>query len=336
MSKVSFLGAGSWGTALAVMLARHGHNVTLWSAVDSEVKMLKENREHKDRLPGVKLPETVVITDNLEEACTGYDLIVFSVASPYIRETARRAAAYVPEGQHIVNVAKGIEEDSLKTLREIICEEMPGRDVSVLSGPSHAEEVSVGMPTTVVAGSRNEASAAFIQEIFMNDVFRVYISPDVTGIELGGSIKNVIALAAGVSDGLGFGDNTKAALITRGIAEIARLGIAMGARTETFAGLSGIGDLIVTCTSNHSRNHNAGYFIGKGKSVKEAMEEVNQVVEGVYSAKAAFCLAKKYNVSMPIVEQINKVLFEDLPATEAIKNLLTREKCNEYPGMEWK
>lgn len=335
MSKVSFLGAGSWGTALAVMLARHGHDVTLWSAVDSEVKMLKENREHRDRLPGVKLPETVVITDNLEQACKGTDLVVFSVASPYVRATAKRAAVYIPKGQHIVNVAKGIEDDSLKTLKEIICEEIPGTDVSVLSGPSHAEEVSVGMPTTVVVGSENEDSAAFIQEIFMNDVFRVYISPDITGIELGGSIKNVIALAAGVSDGLGFGDNTKAALITRGIAEIARLGIAMGGRIETFAGLSGIGDLIVTCTSNHSRNHNAGYLIGKGKSVQDAMKEVNQVVEGVYSAKAAYNLAKKYNVSMPIVEQINKVLFEGISATEAIKNLLTREKCNEYPGMDW-
>ncbi len=335
MSKVSFLGSGSWGTALAVMLAKNGHDVTLWSAVAAEVKMLSENREHKDRLPGVKLPENVVITDNLEEACNGFDLIVFSVASPYIRETAKRAAAYVPKGQHIVNVAKGIEESTLKTLREIICEEIPEADVSVLSGPSHAEEVSVGMPTTVVVGSDNEDSAAFIQEIFMNDVFRVYTSPDITGIELGGSVKNVIALAAGVSDGLGFGDNTKAALITRGIAEIVRLGTAMGGRIETFSGLSGIGDLIVTCTSNHSRNHNAGYLIGKGKSVKEAMDEVNQVVEGVYSAKAVFELAKKYNVSMPIVEQVNKVLFEGTSATQAIKNLLTREKCNEYPGMGW-
>lgn len=335
MSKVSFLGSGSWGTALAVMLAKNGHDVTLWSAVAAEVKMLSENREHKDRLPGVKLPENVVINDNLEEACNGFDLIVFSVASPYIRETAKRAAAYVPKGQHIVNVAKGIEESTLKTLREIICEEIPEADVSVLSGPSHAEEVSVGMPTTVVVGSDNEDSAAFIQEIFMNDVFRVYTSPDITGIELGGSVKNVIALAAGVSDGLGFGDNTKAALITRGIAEIVRLGTAMGGRIETFSGLSGIGDLIVTCTSNHSRNHNAGYLIGKGKSVKEAMDEVNQVVEGVYSAKAVFELAKKYNVSMPIVEQVNKVLFEGTSATQAIKNLLTREKCNEYPGMGW-
>lgn len=335
MSKVSFLGAGSWGTALAIMLAKNGHEVTLWSAVDSEVEMLLTYREHKNRLPGVKLPESVVVTNDLEKACTGYDLIVFSVASPYVRDTAKKASKYVPKGQHIVNVAKGIEDDTLKTLRDIICEEMPDMDVCVLSGPSHAEEVSIGMPTTVVVGADNEDSAALIQEIFMNDTFRVYISPDIIGIELGGSIKNVIALAAGICDGLGFGDNTKAALITRGIAEIARLGVAMGGKLETFCGLSGIGDLIVTCTSNHSRNHNAGYLIGKGKTMKEAMDEVNQVVEGVYSAKAAYNLAKKYNVSMPIVEQINKVLFEDAPVTEAIKKLLTRDKCNEYPQIDW-
>lgn len=335
MSKVSFLGAGSWGTALAIMLAKNGHSVTLWSAVDTEVKMLSEYREHKDRLPGVRLPETVIVTNNLEEACKGYDLIVFSVASPYVRDTARKAAAFLPEGQLVVNVAKGIEDGTFKTLRDIICEEIPGADVSVLSGPSHAEEVSIDMPTTVVVGSENEKSAAIIQEIFMNDTFRVYISPDITGIELGGSIKNVIALAAGVCDGLGFGDNTKAALITRGIAEITRLGVAMGGNVETFGGLSGIGDLIVTCTSNHSRNHNAGYLIGKGRTMEEAMDEVNQVVEGVYSAKAAYGLAKKYNVSMPIVEQVNKVLFDNVPATEAIKNLLSREKCNEYPDLGW-
>ena len=335
MSRVSFLGAGSWGTALAIMLAKNGHSVVLWSAVNDEVKMLSEHREHRGRIPGVKLPETVVVTGNLEEACKGYDLIVFSVASPYVRDTAKKAAAFIPEGQRIVNVAKGIEDNTFKTLRDIICEEIPFADVSVLSGPSHAEEVSVDMPTTVVVGSENEKSAALIQEIFMNDTFRVYISPDITGIELGGSIKNVIALAAGVCDGLGFGDNTKAALITRGIAEIARLGVAMGGKLETFAGLSGIGDLIVTCTSRHSRNHNAGYLIGQGRTMEEAMDEVNQVVEGVYSARAAYGLAKKYTVSMPIVEQVNKVLFDNVPATEAIKNLLTRDKCNEYPDLGW-
>lgn len=336
MSKVSFLGAGSWGTALAIMLAKHGHEVTLWSAVKSEVDMLTTYREHKDRLPGIKLPDSIVITSNLEEACKGYDLIVFSVASPYVRATAHDAAQYIPKGQKIVNVGKGIEDDSLKTLRTIICEELPDRDVCVLSGPSHAEEVSAGVPTTVVVGATSKETAVYIQEIFMNERFRVYTSSDIIGIELGGAIKNVIALAAGVCDGLGLGDNTKAALITRGITEISRLGIAMGGRAETFCGLSGIGDLIVTCTSNHSRNHNAGVLIGQGKTMDEAMKEVNQVVEGVFSAKAAYGLAKKYNVSMPIVEQINEVLFDNVPATDAITALFSREKCHEYPDVGWK
>lgn len=335
MSKVSFLGAGSWGTALAIMLAKHGHEVILWSKVEAEVTMLLENREHKDRLPGVKLPDSIVITSDLKEACADRDLLVFSVASPYVRSTAKEAAGLIASGQKIVNVAKGIEEESLNTLRDILVEEIPQADISVLSGPSHAEEVAVGMPTTVVVGSTSKATAIFIQEIFMNDYFRVYISPDINGIELGGSVKNVIALAAGVCDGLGFGDNTKAALITRGITEISRLGVAMGAKIETIGGLSGIGDLIVTCTSNHSRNHNAGYLIGKGHSVEEALAEVNQVVEGVYSAKAVYKLAKKYNVSMPIVEQICEVLFEGADVNEAIKKLLTRDRCLEYPDLGW-
>lgn len=335
MSKVSFLGAGSWGTALAIMLAKHGHEVTLWSKVEAEVKMLVENREHKHRLPGVKLPDSIVVTQNLKQACTDQELIVFSVASPFVRSVAKEASELIRDGQKIVNVAKGIEETSLDTLRDIIVEEIPQANVSVLSGPSHAEEVAVGMPTTVVVGSTNKETAIFIQEIFMNDAFRVYISPDIIGIELGGSVKNVIALAAGVCDGLGFGDNTKAALITRGIAEITRLGVAMGAKMETLGGLSGIGDLIVTCTSNHSRNHNAGYLIGQGYSVEDALKEVNQVVEGVYSAKAVSHLAKKYQVSMPIVEQICQVLFEGADVNDAIKKLLTRDRCMEYPDLGW-
>ena len=335
MSKVSFLGAGSWGTALAIMLAKIGHEVTMWSAVEAEVDMLAENREHKHRLPGVKLPASIQLTKNLQEACTGFDVIVFSVASPYVRQTAKNASTYIKPGQRIVNVAKGIENDSLKTLRDVILEEISQADVAVLSGPSHAEEVAVGVPTTVVVGAENKQTAQIIQEIFMNDRFRVYTSPDIIGIELGGSIKNVIALAAGVIDGLGLGDNTRAALITRGITEISRLGVKMGGRMETFTGLSGIGDLIVTCTSEHSRNHTAGYLIGKGYSAQAAMKEVNQVVEGVYSAKAALALAKKYQVSMPIVEQINKVLFENQPVTDALNELLLRDRCNEYPDLEW-
>lgn len=335
MSKVSFLGAGSWGTALAIMLAKNGHQVTLWSKVQEEVDMLTEHREHIHRLPGVKLPSTIVVTNDLKQACEGFDLIVFSVASPFVRATAKEAAAYIPEGQRIVNVAKGIEEDTLLTLCDIIQEEIPSADVAVLSGPSHAEEVSVGMPTTVVVGAKTKETALYLQEVFMNDRFRVYTSSDMIGIELGGSVKNVIALAAGISVGLGCGDNTMAALITRGITEIARLGKAMGARLETFAGLSGIGDLIVTCTSEHSRNHNAGVLIGKGYTMEAAMKEVKQVVEGVHSAKATKKLAEKYGVNMPIVEQINAVLFEGRSADDAVANLLTRDRCNESTDEIW-
>ncbi len=335
MSKVSFLGAGSWGTALAIMLAKSGHDVMLWSAIEAEIDMLSENREHKERLPGVKLPDSIVLTKDLKEACTGFDLIVFSVASPYVRSTAAAVKEYICEGQRIVNVAKGIENDSLKTLRDVILEEVGQADVAVLSGPSHAEEVAVGVPTTVVVGAETNETALAIQEIFMNDRFRVYVSSDIIGIELGGSIKNVIALAAGIIDGLGFGDNTRAALMTRGITEISRLGVAMGGSMETFMGLSGIGDLIVTCTSRHSRNHEAGYLIGKGYSTEAAMKEVKQVVEGIYSAKAALALAEKYQVSMPIVEQINQVLFGKMEVLDAVHGLLVRDRCNEYPATGW-
>ena len=335
MSKVSFLGAGSWGTALAVMLAGQGHQVTLWSKVEAEVSMLREYREHRDRLPGVKLPESIVVTTDLKLACEDADLLVFSVASPFVRSVAKEAAPFIPSGQRIVNVAKGIEEDTLLTLRDILVEELPEADISVLSGPSHAEEVALGIPTTVVVGSTRKSTAIYIQEIFMNERFRVYTSPDIIGIELGGSVKNVIALAAGACDGLGCGDNTKAAWITRGIAEITRLGVAMGAEMETLGGLSGIGDLIVTSTSEHSRNHNAGYLVGKGYTVQEALSEVKQVVEGVNSARAVKKLAEKYQVSMPIVEIINRVFFENLDAREAINILLTRDKCKEYPDLGW-
>lgn len=335
MSKIGILGAGSWGTALAIVLAKNGHHVMLWSAVKSEVEMLRQFREHKDRLPGAILPDTIEIMDSLEETCKEKDLLVFAVASPYVRSTAKQAAEFIKKGQIIVNVAKGIEETTLMTLSEILEEELPGRDIAVLSGPSHAEEVSKGIPTTVVAGAKTKEIASFIQECFMNEWFRVYTSPDMIGIELGGSVKNVIALAAGVIDGLGLGDNTKAALMTRGIAEMSRLGLAMGGKMETFSGLSGIGDLIVTCTSKHSRNRNAGFYMGQGMTAKEAMDKVNQVVEGVYSAKAALLLARKYDVDMPIVEEVNRVLFEDKSAKDALADLFTREKRKEYSGLEW-
>lgn len=335
MSKVSLLGAGSWGTALAILLANNGHEVMIWSALKDEADMLIHNREHKDRLPGVKLPDSIQITMNLEEACRDKDLIVFSVASPYVRSTAKLASAYIRDEQVIVNVAKGIEETTLSTLSEILKEELPKADIAVLSGPSHAEEVSKGIPTTVVIGAESKGTAHMIQDIFMSENFRVYTSPDIIGIELGGSLKNVIALAAGIVDGLEYGDNTKAALMTRGIAEMSRLGVAMGGKLETFSGLSGVGDLIVTCTSKHSRNRNAGYLMGQGYTMKEAMDEVKQVVEGVYSAKAALGLANKFNISMPIVEQINKVLFENKSARQAVLDLLLRDKTREYSALEW-
>ncbi len=263
------------------------------------------------------------------------DILVLSVPSVFVRQTAGRMKEFLKPGQVIVNVAKGIEEGSLMTLSQVIEEELPGCQVAALSGPSHAEEVSLGLPTTCVAGAHKRHVAELVQSVFMSSVFRVYTNPDLLGIELGGALKNVIALAAGIADGLGFGDNTKAALITRGIAEISRLGMAMGGKAETFAGLTGIGDLIVTCASMHSRNRRAGILIGQGLSMEEAMKEVHMVVEGVYSAKAARALAEKYGVSMPIVEQVNEVLFDGLPAGEAVTGLMLRDKCTENPSMEW-
>lgn len=335
MKKICFLGAGSWGTALAILCANNGHKVTLWSKIQAEIDMLQENREHIERLPGVKLPDSIVIEPDLEKACTEQDIIVCSVASPFVRSTAKEARPFIKDNQIIVNVGKGIEDDTLLTLCDVIKDEIPAADVAVLSGPSHAEEVSKGVPTTVVVGAKSEKTALFIQDVFMSDCFRVYTSPDMVGIELGGSLKNVIALAAGILDGMGLGDNTKAALMTRGIAEISRLGVELGGKMETFCGLSGIGDLIVTCTSTHSRNHNCGYLLGKGKTLAEAKEEIKQVIEGVNCAKAAMALANKYHVTMPIVEQINAILFQDKPAKQAVKDLLERDRVIEYKSLTW-
>lgn len=335
MAKVSIIGAGSWGTALAVLLHKNGHKVTVWSIVEAEIEMLQKEHEHKDKLPGVKLPEDMVFTTNLEEAVKDKEVLVLAVPSPYTRTTAHNMAPLVREGQIIVNVAKGIEENSLLTLSQIIEAEIPQAVVAVLSGPSHAEEVGRGIPTTIVVGARKKATAEYLQNIFMNEVFRVYISPDMLGIELGAALKNVVALAAGIADGLGYGDNTKAALITRGIAEIARLGMAMGGKIETFSGLTGIGDLIVTCASMHSRNRRAGILIGKGYTMEQAMAEVKMVVEGVYSAKAAMGLAAKYDVQLPIIEQVNNILFQGMPVDEAVRNLMLRDKKIENPLIPW-
>lgn len=335
MSKVSVIGAGSWGTALAILLEKNGHEVTLWSHREEEAKELAKSREHKSKLPGVQIPERIEITGNLESALQAKDALVFAVPSVAVRSTAKKVAPYVKKGQLIVNVAKGIEETTLMTLTDIIEEEIPGAKGCVLSGPSHAEEVSRGLPTTCVVGAKDKETAEFLQNVFMSPVFRVYISPDILGIELGGALKNVIALAAGTADGLGYGDNAKAALITRGITEIARLGIAMGAKADTFYGLSGIGDLIVTCASKHSRNRKAGYLMGQGRSMQQAMDEVNMVVEGVYSAKAGLALSQKYKVEMPIIEQVNKVLFEGKAPAAAVKELMVRDKKIESWDSTW-
>lgn len=335
MANVGVVGAGSWGTALALVLEKNGHQVTLWSSREAKAKELQELRENTDKLPGVKIPENIEITADMETAVKDKELVVLGVPSLYIRSTSAKMAPFVHDGQIIVNVSKGIEESTLYTMTDIIVEEVPNADVAVLSGPSHAEEVSRHIPTTVVAGAKSRKTAEKIQSIFMNEAFRVYTSPDMLGIEVGGALKNVIALAAGITDGLGFGDNTKAALITRGIAEMSRLGVAMGGYQETFSGLAGMGDLIVTCASKHSRNRKAGYLIGKGYKMQEAMDEVKMVVEGVHSAKAALKLAEKYYVRMPIIEQVNQVLFEGKSCEEGVRELMLRNGKTENPLLPW-
>lgn len=334
--KIGVIGAGSWGTALSVLLNKNGHDVTIWSIMQDEIDMLEKEHEHKSKLPGVILSDSISFTTDLEKTVKENEILVLAVPSPFIRSTSKNMKTFVKEGQIIVSVAKGIEESTLLTMSEVVEEEIPQAKVCVMCGPTHAEEVGRGIPTTIVVGAKEKSTANLLQDIFMNENFRVYTSPDILGMEIGGALKNVVALAAGVADGLGYGDNTKAALITRGIAEITRLGIAMGGKFETFAGLTGIGDLIVTCSSMHSRNRRAGILIGQGKTMKEAMDEVQMVVEGVYSAKAALGLSKKFNVELPIIEQVNLILFENKNAGEAVKDLMIRDKKIEIEDTEWK
>ncbi len=330
---IGIVGAGSWGTALAVLLANNGHDVTVWSYNSSEVLELSHSFENKRKLPGVIIPSSVSFTDDVAFAVKSKDVVITVVPSIHIKNTAKLIAPYISEEQVIVNASKGIDSKTLMTISEQIQTEIPNVQVAVLSGPSHAEEVGKGLPTTCVIGANSECVAKSLQEIFMSDVFRVYTSTDIVGIEVGASLKNVIALAAGIADGLGYGDNTKAALITRGIAEITRLGVKMGGKPETFAGLAGIGDLIVTCASQHSRNRRAGVLIGQGYSAEDAMKEVNMVVEGVYSARAALALARKYGESMPIVEQINEVLFNNKNPEVAVKELMLRDCRPEHQNL---
>ena len=328
MAKISIIGSGGWGIALTILLYKNGHDLTIWSFDKREAEELKTTRENKTKLPNILLPEDIKVTDNLKEAVDNKDVLILAVPSKAIRSVSKSLKDIIKDNQIIVNVAKGLEEDTLKTMTDIIEEELKGKkpQVAVLSGPSHAEEVGKGIPTTCVVSAHNKELTLYLQNIFMNPSFRVYTSPDMLGVEIGGALKNVIALAAGIADGLNYGDNTKAALITRGIKEISLLGVAMGGEQSTFYGLTGLGDLIVTCASMHSRNRRAGILLGQGKTLDEAIKEVNMVVEGVYSAKSALMAAKKYNVEIPIIEQVNAVLFENKNAAEAVNELMIRDK----------
>lgn len=332
MSKIAILGSGGWGTALAIMCNSCGHNVALWSFSKEEIEAIRRDGEHKKLLPGVPVPAEIKLTSDISIAA-GADIVVLAVPSFAVRQTARRISDIIAPGQIVVNVAKGLEEDSLKRLSQVIGEELPKAQIVVLSGPSHAEEVSRGIPTAVVAASVSDEAACVVQETFMNPNFRIYVSTDVVGVELGGALKNIIALAAGICDGLKLGDNTKAALMTRGITEMARLGVACGGIAQTFSGLTGIGDLIVTCTSMFSRNRRAGIYIGEGLTPQEAIEKVGMTVEGYKTTHAAYILAKQFGVEMPIVNECYHVLFEGKNPVDAIRDLMQRTKKHEIEDL---
>ena len=327
--KIAVIGSGSWGCAAAILLAKKGYDVYLWSWQQEETDRLAQDRENTLVLPGKKFPDNIICSHDMGLCVDGADLIVTVAPSPATRTTAKQLAPHVKEGQVLVNLSKGLEDGTLLRLSEVYKQEIPQATIAVMSGPSHAEEVSEFMPTTNVVASDDIEVAKYIQNIFMTDFFRVYTGTDIIGTELGGALKNVIALCAGICDGVGYGDNSRAALITRGLAEITRLGVKMGAKPETFAGLSGVGDLIVTCTSMHSRNHRAGILLGKGYSLKEALDEVQMVVEGVNTIGAAYNLSKKYDVSMPITSESYKILFEGKDPKHAVIDLMTRSKTAE-------
>ena len=330
--KVAVVGSGAWGTALAVRLCKNGHDVTMWT-FETELIAEMENTRSNPRLPGVELPQGLKISGDY--ACvSGCELVVVAAPSFPIRAVSRGVAPYIDENAVVVSVTKGIEKGTLLRMSEVVAQET-GREVVVLTGPSHAEEVALDVPTACLSACTDKAKAEFVQDAFMADTFRIYTSPDAVGAELGGALKNVIALCAGVSDGLGCGDNTKAMLMTRGLTEIARLGISMGASKDTFAGLAGVGDLIVTCTSMHSRNRRAGILIGQGKGVQEAMKEVGAVVEGYYAAESAYELCQKQGVDMPIVTAAYRVLYEGASAKDAVLELLHRQKKSEQEDAGW-
>lgn len=327
--KIAVIGAGSWGTALSVSLSGNGHTVKIWDVDKSHLDELSENRENTRYLPGVKLPDSMQISHTVGEAVAGSDIVLFSAPSQHFRSALDGAAPYLKPEMVLVNVAKGIEQKTLKRLSEIAFEKLPKAKYVVLSGPSHAEEVGRGMPTTLVSASEELELAEYVQDVFMSDRLRIYTNSDVAGVELGGALKNIIALGAGISDGMGYGDNAKAALMTRGISEIARLGVKLGADLSTFSGLAGIGDLIVTCTSMHSRNRRCGIMIGEGMKPSEAVKKVGMVVEGIYTAEAAYELAKQVGVEMPITEQIYHVINETTDARRAVMSLMTRQRKHE-------
>ncbi len=322
MSKIVILGAGAFGISIAVMASESGHTVTMWSAFESEIENLIRDREHREKLPGVKIPEEIAFTSDIS-CVSGADMVVIGVPSIFVRKVVKQAAPYISPEMIIVNTSKGLEDETYLRMSQVIREEIKDSPIVVLSGPSHAEEVGRKIPTTISAASEDEKAAAKVQETLSNRSLRIYLNDDVTGCELGGSLKNIIALCAGICDGLGYGDNTIAALMTRGITEIARLGVAMGARLDTFFGLTGIGDLIVTCTSLHSRNRRAGTLIGKGVSPDEAVKQVG-TVEGYYCCRAAYGLSRKMGVEMPITEELYKVLFEGGDVNEPLRVLMSR------------
>ncbi len=334
MVRVGVLGAGTWGMALARLLCLNGHEVTVWSALPEEIDYFAKTRRHPN-LPGMMIPNEILFTKELECACKDKNLLVFAVPSTYVRGTAKNAARFIPNGQIIVDVAKGMESDTLYTLTEVIVDELkkadPGKTVRLvaLSGPTHAEEVAKDIPSTIVSASRDEDASKYVQDVFMNKVFRVYTNDDIKGVELSGAVKNVMALASGICSGMGFGDNTRAALITRGIAEIKRLGKAMDCNEQTFTGLAGIGDLIVTAMSVHSRNNRCGMLIGQGKSVDDAKREIGMVVEGINAIPAILLLKRKYNVQMPIVDAVAAVIQDGADPRETVTSLMLRDKKDE-------
>lgn len=322
MLNITVLGAGGFGLALAIIMNKQGHNVTVWSKLENEIIQLEKDREHKQKLPGVKIPESIKLTTEYDAIKTS-DMIIFGVPSSFVRSTAKEVSAYIAKDTIVLNAGKGLEDGTFKTLSEILEEEIPQAKIAVLSGPSHAEEVAREVPTAVVIASKSKETAEFIQKECSSSVLRMYVNTDVLGCELGGALKNIIALCAGICDGLGYGDNTKAAVMTRGMHEIVKLGLAMGGKSETFGGLTGMGDLIVTCTSMHSRNRRAGILIGKGVSPDEAVKQVG-TVEGYFCCKAAYHLAKEKNVSMPITEELYNILYNGADVKQSLSKLMSR------------